>query len=116
MGSIDATYYRDGAHQYLVWKSDGNDRGLPTVIFAQELNVKGTGFAPGSHPVELLRNDPHSWEGICIEGPWLVQRKDAIYLFYRYDPLSIMIVYLYLSFLFWRGYGYDLFTRNDSTS
>ena len=79
-GSIDPVPVTDekGA-RYLVWKEDGNSRGLPTPIWAQPLNEDGTRVT--GEPRELIRNDV-PWEGGLVEGPFILRRGDWFYLFY----------------------------------
>lgn len=94
IGSIDPTLYQhevqsvdaDGrvtsrTELLLYWKSDGNAIGKPTIIWVQPLTDDGLALAPHTQQKELLRNDLH-WEGICIEGPWVVKRAGWYYLFY----------------------------------
>lgn len=81
-GAIDASYLRAGATHYLLYKIDGNAHGRPTPIYLRELAPDGLSFAAGSAPVELLRNDPATWEGGVIEAPWLIERDGSFYLFY----------------------------------
>lgn len=82
-GVIDASYFRDkdGKH-YLTYKIDGNATGQPTPIYIRELAADGLSFADGSQPVELLRNNPQSWEGGVVEAQWLIERDGTYYLFY----------------------------------
>ena len=82
-GVIDATLARDrdGA-LYLVYKIDGNAHGRPTPILMRRLADDGLSFAPGSTEIELLRNDPATWEGGVVEAPWIVERDGLYYLFY----------------------------------
>ncbi len=82
LGVIDATYVRAGATHYLAYKIDGNSAGKPTPIYLRELAADGTAFAPGSAPVEILRNDPATWEGGVVEAPWIVEHAGRFYLFY----------------------------------
>jgi beta-xylosidase len=80
---IDASFVRDpDGTPYLLYKIDGNAHGQPTPIYLRELRGDGLGFADGAAPVELLRNDPGSWEGGVVEAPWLVHHDGAYYLFY----------------------------------
>jgi GH43 family beta-xylosidase len=81
-GVIDATYVRDGGAHYLVYKIDGNAHGEPTPNYIRELSPDGLSFAPGSQPVEILRNDPSTWEGGVVEGAWIAPRDGTYYLFY----------------------------------
>jgi len=83
VGVIDASYFAagDGRH-YLLYKIDGNSQGQPTPIYLRELTADGLSFAPGSQPVELIRNDGSTWEGGVVEAPWLIERGGTYYLFY----------------------------------
>jgi GH43 family beta-xylosidase len=82
-GVIDATYVEDEAGTpYLVYKIDGNAFGQPTPMFAWQLAPDGLSFAPGSMPVQILVNDPATWEGGVVEAPWLLRRDGLWYLFY----------------------------------
>ncbi|MCA9710245.1 MAG: family 43 glycosylhydrolase, partial [Myxococcales bacterium] len=82
-GVIDATYVEDEAGTpRLVYKIDGNAVGQPTPILARQLAPDGLSFAPGSAEVQLLVNDPGTWEGGVVEAPWLVHRDGWWYLFY----------------------------------
>src|SRR5665213_121761 len=79
-GSIDpsaATDENDVRH--LIWKEDGNSRGQPTIIWAQQLNDDGTKLT--GEPHELIRNDS-DWEGAVVEGPFILRRNGWFYLFY----------------------------------
>ncbi len=83
VGVIDPSQFtdRDG-RQYLLYKIDGNSQGQPTPIYLRELAADGLSFAAGSQPVELIRNNPATWEGGVVEGPWLIERGGTYYLFY----------------------------------
>jgi xylan 1,4-beta-xylosidase len=80
-GSIDPSVVRDKReHTFLVWKEDGNSIGKPTIIWAQPmtadlLHLSGERF-------ELLRNDPATWEGAVVEGPYILRHQGRFYLFY----------------------------------
>lgn len=80
-GSIDPSVVRDESdHPFLIWKEDGNSIGKPTVIWGQPLTrdllrLSGT-------PFELIRNDPNTWEGGVVEGPYILRHKGWFYLFY----------------------------------
>jgi beta-xylosidase len=81
-GSIDGVLIRDEKDvPYLVWKEDGNSRGLPTPIWAQQLNEARTAFAPGTTRKQLIVNDV-PWEGAVVEGPYLMKRDGWYYMFY----------------------------------
>jgi beta-xylosidase len=82
-GVIDATLFTDDdGTNYLLYKVDGNAHGHRTPIYARSLSADGLSFSHGSTPVELIANDPGSWEGGVVEAPWLVKREGAYYLFY----------------------------------
>lgn len=83
IGVIDATYFRDddGKH-YLFYKIDGNSQGQRTPTYARELAPDGLSFAPGSQEVQVLTNDPGTWEGGVTEAAWIVKRDGYYYLFY----------------------------------
>ncbi|HYO51442.1 family 43 glycosylhydrolase [Archangium sp.] len=80
LGSIDGALIRDENNKlFLVWKEDGNSRGLPTPIWAQPLSEDGTRLE-GERTQILLNDTP--WEGQLIEGPHLIKRGDWFYMFY----------------------------------
>jgi beta-xylosidase len=80
IGSIDAFSLRDEAgRRYLIWKEDGNDRGQPTPIWAQQLTEDGLRVV--GKRKELIRNDA-PWEGIAVEGAYVLRRGGWYYLFY----------------------------------
>ncbi|QRN94030.1 family 43 glycosylhydrolase [Archangium violaceum] len=80
LGSIDGALIRDENDTlYLVWKEDGNSRGLPTLLWAQPLSEDGTRLI--GEPKQILMNDT-PWEGQLIEGPHLIKRNGWFYLFY----------------------------------
>ncbi|MFN2532449.1 MAG: family 43 glycosylhydrolase [Pyrinomonadaceae bacterium] len=80
-GSIDAMAVSDekGA-RYLVWKEDGNSRNQATPIWAQRLSDDGLKLL--GKKVELIRNEPRSWEGGVVEGAFILRRENWFYLFY----------------------------------
>lgn len=80
LGVIDATYVEDGASKYLIYKIDGNSQGQPTPIFARELGEDGLSFV--GEPVQVLVNDPNSWEGGVVEAQWVVARDGFFFMFY----------------------------------
>ena len=80
-GSIDPAPVIDtNGVRYLVWKEDGNSQGKPTPIWLQRLSDDGTKLIEQPH--ELIRNDPSSWEGGLVEGPFILRRNGWFYLFY----------------------------------
>lgn len=80
LGSIDGAMIRDENDKlYLVWKEDGNSKGLPTPIWAQPMSDDGTQLV-GEKKAILLNDVP--WEGQLIEGPHLVKRNGWFYVFY----------------------------------
>lgn len=79
-GSIDpSTIVDDDGTIWLLWKSDGNCCGIPTIIFAQPLTADGTGLV--GEAVELIRNDL-SWERDVVEGPSMIEVDGEYHLFY----------------------------------
>jgi xylan 1,4-beta-xylosidase len=80
-GSIDAAFIRDEkGSPYLIWKEDGNSIHRPTPIWAQPLSddlvhLKG-------NKTLLIINEPSSWEGGVVEGPYILRHKERFYLFY----------------------------------
>jgi xylan 1,4-beta-xylosidase len=82
VGSIDPAFVRDErGRPFLVWKADGNDARpmQPTSIYAQPLSEDGTRLL--GKRKEILRNDA-GWEGIAIEGSFLLRRGGWFYHFY----------------------------------
>lgn len=79
-GAIDAAGYTEGGQRYLLWKSDGNCRGLDTWIHLQPTSWDGT-RATGA-PVRLIRQDPDpERDGGLVEAPTLVKRDGRYVLF-----------------------------------
>lgn len=81
-GVIDATYFDDGRTRWLLYKIDGNSVGQPTPIRARALAPDGLSFAPGSEAIDLITNDPGSFEGGVVEAMWVVPHADMLYMFY----------------------------------
>lgn len=80
IGSIDADFARDENDEpFLIWKEDGNDRGVPTWIYAQKLDESGTRLL--EEPIKLFRNT-EAWEGNVVEGSFIVRRDGWFYMFY----------------------------------
>jgi xylan 1,4-beta-xylosidase len=80
MGSIDAFFIRDENDKpFLIWKEDGNDRGQPTWLYAQELDESGTKLK--GKPKKLFRNDS-AWENHVVEGSYIIRRNGWFYHFY----------------------------------
>lgn len=80
-GSIDPAPVIDtNGVRYLIWKEDGNSQGKPTFIWLQSLSEDGTKLI--GQPHELIRNDPSSWEGSVVEGPFILRHDGWYYLFY----------------------------------
>ena len=81
VGSIDAFPIRDeNGRFFVVWKEDGNSVGRPTPIWAQELDPRSWKLIGDER--EILRNDPATWEGTLIEGPFIMRKNGYFYLFY----------------------------------
>lgn len=80
MGSLDPFFVRDeGGKPFLIWKEDGNDRGQPTWLYAQQLDE--TGSKPLGKPKKLFRNTA-AWENHVVEGAYVLRRDGWFYLFY----------------------------------
>ena len=82
-GSIDPNPYLDpvSGGLYLLWKSDDNALGQRTHIWGQRLTANGLEFYPGTAP-SLLLTQSSAWQSPAIEGPTIVRRGTAYYLFY----------------------------------
>ncbi|NHE57789.1 glycoside hydrolase family 43 protein [Cyclobacterium plantarum] len=79
-GSIDAYEVRDDSGKiYVLWKEDGNSKGLPTPIWAQEINEQRTRLM--GKPVELFRND-QPWEKNLVEGVSVFKENGFFYATY----------------------------------
>jgi len=79
-GAIDASVFVDTDNTlYLVWKTDGNCCGLPTVIYSQPLTADGLSVA--GPPVELITAS-QPWEDNVVEGPAMIRKGATYYLFY----------------------------------
>jgi hypothetical protein len=80
VGEIDPLPVMDehGA-DWLVWKRDGNSRGLPTPLLAAPLTPGGLRL--GGLPQELFSAEA-AWEGAIVEGPALMRRDGLLYLLY----------------------------------
>jgi xylan 1,4-beta-xylosidase len=82
LGSIDGVMIRDESDRlYLVWKEDGNSKGLPTPFWAQPLSVTDTSIQLTGERKAIMLNDV-PWEGQLIEGPFLLKRDGWFYMFY----------------------------------
>lgn len=79
-GSIDAYEVRDtDGKLYVIWKEDGNSKGQPTPMWAQEINEERTALQGEMH--ELFRND-QEWEGHLVEGISVFRKNDYFYATY----------------------------------
>lgn len=79
-GSIDPTPVTgDDGRRYLIWKEDGNSKGLPTTIWVQALREDGLALTGEARAI--LCNDA-PWEGHVVEAPSVIKRGDFFYLFY----------------------------------
>ncbi|WP_192822142.1 family 43 glycosylhydrolase [Rufibacter sp. LB8] len=84
VGSIDGFPIRDEKGDlYLIWKEDGNSKGLPTPLWGQRMNEERTALT--GEKFELFRNDKGTWEGGLVEGSALVNRNGYFYMFYAGD-------------------------------
>lgn len=80
-GSIDPAFARDEAGKpFLIWKEDGNSAHRPTPIWAQALTEDLLHLTDS--PTKILVNDPSTWEGNIVEGPFLLRHGGKFYLFY----------------------------------
>ena len=77
--SIDLSAVADDGSLWLLWKSDGNCCGIPTMMFGQPLSADGTELAGPA--VELLRNH-RSWERDVVEAPSIIEVDCEYHLFY----------------------------------
>jgi beta-xylosidase len=81
VGSIDAFPIRDETGKlFIVWKEDGNSVNKPTPLWAQEFDDKN--YKLIGERKEILRNEPASWEGNLVEGPYIMRRNGWFYMFY----------------------------------
>jgi beta-xylosidase len=81
VGSIDAFPIRDeNGKLFVVWKEDGNSVNKPTPLWAQELDMKNWKLVGERR--EILRNDPATWEGNLVEGPYIIRKNGYFYMFY----------------------------------
>jgi arabinan endo-1,5-alpha-L-arabinosidase len=79
-GAIDPSCFvdSDGSH-WLVWKNDGNSRGLDTWLWVQKLSPDGTQLVGA--PTKMIKQD-QKWEGNLVEAPTLWRHGGKYYLFY----------------------------------
>ncbi|MDQ4120265.1 MAG: family 43 glycosylhydrolase [Acidobacteriota bacterium] len=81
VGSIDAFPIRDeNGKLMVVWKEDGNSVGEPTPLWAQEFDEKQMRLVGNRR--EIMRNDPGTWEGHLIEGPFIMRHNNYFYMIY----------------------------------
>lgn len=79
-GSIDAFPMRDEQGKlYMIWKEDGNSKGKPTPIWAQEMKEDRTGLLGTKK--ELFRADA-PWEKGLVEGVSIIKRQGYFYALY----------------------------------
>ncbi|MEX2477162.1 MAG: family 43 glycosylhydrolase [Gracilimonas sp.] len=77
LGSIDAYEVRDlDGTLYMLWKEDGNSRGQPTPMWAQEINEERTELL--GEKSELFRNE-EEWEAHLVEGISVFREGDYFY-------------------------------------
>lgn len=83
-GVIDANFFHHAAanQSYILWKTDGNAFGHRTPIWIARL--ADSGVALEGDPVQLISNDL-AWEGLLVEGPWLLQHDNSDFLFLFYS-------------------------------
>ena len=79
-GSIDAFEARDeNGKLYLLWKEDGNSRGLPTPMWAQEISEDRKKLI--GEPHALFQNDI-PWEEGLVEGICVFKKNGYFYATY----------------------------------
>lgn len=79
-GSIDAFPMRDeNGKLYLIWKEDANSVGLPTPIWAAEMNEERTAII--GERKELFRN-AEPWEQSLVEGVSIIRHGEYFYALY----------------------------------
>jgi arabinan endo-1,5-alpha-L-arabinosidase len=78
-GAIDAATYVENGSPYLLWKNDGNSRGLDTWISIAPLAADGLSLAG---PAQRILMQTLPWEGELVEAPTLVKHASTYYLFY----------------------------------
>ncbi len=79
-GSIDPDAQRDARGRlHLVWKSDGNSRGLPTYIWEQDLTSDGLHLVGTAH---RLLTAQEGWQSGNVEAPALLAAAKGWWLFY----------------------------------
>lgn len=78
-GSIDASPFQDGSALYLLWKNDGNSRGLDTYVYAQRLTADGLRLS--GKRARLVKQDA-PWEGALVEAPTMWREGGRLYLFF----------------------------------
>ena len=81
-GSIDPQVFTDSqGSSYLLWKSDDNALGKPTVLWGRLLAPGGVGFAWWSSAKRLLTQTA-AWQAPALEGPTMVKSGTTYFLFY----------------------------------
>lgn len=79
-GSIDASPFRDAdGSLWLLWKNDGNSRGLPSYIYLQRLTDDGLELV--GEPQRIFGMD-QPYEIYTIEGASVIIHKGVYYCFY----------------------------------
>lgn len=85
-GVIDPScFIDDNGSRYLVWKNDGNSRGLDTWLWTQKLSPDGLSLV--GIPTRLIKQD-QPWEGRVVEAPTLCKHAGKYYLFYSANDYS----------------------------
>lgn len=79
-GVIDVHFFEaPNGDRFLLWKPDSNALGQHPVIKLRKLAADGLSF--NGAETTILQNDS-SWEGLVIEGPWMIYANGWYYLFY----------------------------------
>lgn len=85
-GAIDPSCFtEDDGSRYLVWKNDGNSRGLDTWLWTQKLSPDGLSLV--GTPTRLIKQD-QPWESRVVEAPTLCKHAGKYYLFYSANDYS----------------------------
>lgn len=80
-GSIDPAFARDEhGMPFLIWKEDGNSIHQLTPLWAQPLTPDLLHLT--GKKVQLLTNQPNTWEGGVVEAPYILRHDGRFYLFY----------------------------------
>ncbi|MEO8797945.1 MAG: glycoside hydrolase family 43 protein, partial [Polyangiaceae bacterium] len=80
MGLIDVSEFNDSdGTAYVLWKEDGNAKGVSTPIHTQKLAADGLSRTGA---ISTLITNDEGWEGALVEGPFMIAHGGMYYLFY----------------------------------